>query len=184
MREFTRPVQRNPAFPVIATHGRRPEPAIRRTARARDARPHPVRPCVFTANKVKPPVDRAFAPGIRVPSTLLSFTMGFVLTVAGLGAVPSSATSTAASAAAGNGSNGDSMLAYQANLHQAFLQSAMAQNIQIQQQILAQNQALHQLLQQQQMLPPVRSAYDTNAYRVTVKTFGISDIDRSPSTCF
>ncbi|XP_050539166.1 unconventional myosin-XV isoform X10 [Daktulosphaira vitifoliae] len=53
-----------------------------------------------------------------------------------------------------NGSS-DSMLAYQANLHQAFLQSAMAQNIQIQQQILAQNQALHQLLQQQQLLPPV-----------------------------
>lgn len=47
------------------------------------------------------------------------------------------------------------MLAYQTNLHQAFLQSAMAQNIQIQQQILAQNQALHQLLQQQQLLPPV-----------------------------
>lgn len=40
------------------------------------------------------------------------------------------------------------MLAYQANLQQAFLQSAMAQNIQIQQQLLAQNQALQQLLQQ------------------------------------
>lgn len=41
------------------------------------------------------------------------------------------------------------IMAYQANLHRAFLQSAMAQNFQIQQQLLAQNQALQQLLQQQ-----------------------------------
>ncbi|KAK6643275.1 hypothetical protein RUM43_004780 [Polyplax serrata] len=41
------------------------------------------------------------------------------------------------------------LLAYQQNLQRAFLQSAMAQNIQIQQQLLAQNQALQQLLQQQ-----------------------------------
>ncbi|XP_043471659.1 unconventional myosin-XV [Leptopilina heterotoma] len=40
------------------------------------------------------------------------------------------------------------MMAYQQNLQRAFLQRAMAQNIQIQQQILAQNQALHQLLVQ------------------------------------
>ncbi|XP_046586212.1 unconventional myosin-XV isoform X1 [Neodiprion lecontei] len=38
--------------------------------------------------------------------------------------------------------------AYQQNLQRAFLQSAMAQNIQIQQQLLAQNQALQQLLVQ------------------------------------
>lgn len=38
--------------------------------------------------------------------------------------------------------------AYQQNLQRAFLQSAMAQNIQIQQQLLAQNQALQQLLTQ------------------------------------
>lgn len=76
--------------------------------------------------------------------------MGFDFTVSGLG-VPANAPNSTA-----NGSSSDSMLAYQANLHQAFLQSAMAQNIQIQQQILAQNQALHQLLQQQQLLPPVR----------------------------
>ena len=38
---------------------------------------------------------------------------------------------------------------YQQNLQRAFLQSAMAQNIQIQQQLLAQNQALQQLLTQQ-----------------------------------
>lgn len=75
--------------------------------------------------------------------------MGFDFTVAGLGVPANTSNSTS------NGSSGDSMLAYQTNLHQAFLQSAMAQNIQIQQQILAQNQALHQLLQQQQLLPPV-----------------------------
>ncbi|XP_023316209.1 unconventional myosin-XV isoform X2 [Trichogramma pretiosum] len=43
--------------------------------------------------------------------------------------------------------NGD-MTSYQQNLQRAFLQSAMAQNIQIQQQLLAQNQALQQLLVQ------------------------------------
>ncbi|KAG8264185.1 Belongs to the TRAFAC class myosin-kinesin ATPase super [Homalodisca vitripennis] len=47
------------------------------------------------------------------------------------------------------------VLAYQANLHRAFLQSAMAQNFQIQQQLLAQNQALQQLLQQQAQTPPL-----------------------------
>lgn len=45
--------------------------------------------------------------------------------------------------------NDPNVIAYQANLHRAFLQSAMAQNIQIQQQLLAQNQALNQLLRQQ-----------------------------------
>lgn len=50
-------------------------------------------------------------------------------------------------------SNDSNIMAYQANLHRAFLQSAMAQNFQIQQQLLAQNQALQQLLQQQS--PPV-----------------------------
>lgn len=45
------------------------------------------------------------------------------------------------------GQNSD-MVAYQQNLQRAFLQSAMAQNIQIQQQLLAQNQALQQLLVQ------------------------------------
>ncbi|XP_076234476.1 unconventional myosin 10A [Calliopsis andreniformis] len=40
------------------------------------------------------------------------------------------------------------LMAYQQNLQRAFLQSAMAQNIQIQQQLLAQNQALQQLLVQ------------------------------------
>ncbi|KAG5895943.1 hypothetical protein JTB14_016344 [Gonioctena quinquepunctata] len=45
--------------------------------------------------------------------------------------------------------NGTEIAAYQQNLQRAFLQSAMAQNIQIQQQLLAQNQALQQLLTQQ-----------------------------------
>lgn len=45
-------------------------------------------------------------------------------------------------------SQNSDMLAYQQNLQRAFLQSAMAQNIQIQQQLLAQNQALQQLLVQ------------------------------------
>ncbi|KAK0083093.1 hypothetical protein PV325_009335 [Microctonus aethiopoides] len=49
------------------------------------------------------------------------------------------------------------MVAYQQNLQRAFLQSAMAQNLQIQQQLLAQNQAFQQLLVQngaQQPLSP------------------------------
>ncbi|XP_033324040.2 unconventional myosin 10A isoform X1 [Megalopta genalis] len=45
-------------------------------------------------------------------------------------------------------SQNNDMMAYQQNLQRAFLQSAMAQNIQIQQQLLAQNQALQQLLVQ------------------------------------
>jgi hypothetical protein len=45
-------------------------------------------------------------------------------------------------------SQNNDMAAYQQNLQRAFLQSAMAQNIQIQQQLLAQNQALQQLLVQ------------------------------------
>lgn len=52
------------------------------------------------------------------------------------------------------------MMAYQQNLQRAFLQSAMAQNIQIQQQLLAQNQALQQLLvqsPQNSSQQPVRS---------------------------
>lgn len=45
--------------------------------------------------------------------------------------------------------NSSDMATYQQSLQRAFLQSAMAQNIQIQQQLLAQNQALQQLLTQQ-----------------------------------
>lgn len=46
---------------------------------------------------------------------------------------------------------------YQQNIQRAFLQSAMAQNIQIQQQLLAQNQALQTLLSQQATNPEVGS---------------------------
>ncbi|XP_072386404.1 unconventional myosin-XV [Diabrotica undecimpunctata] len=48
--------------------------------------------------------------------------------------------------------NGTDISSFQQNLQRAFLQSAMAQNIQIQQQLLAQNQALQQLLTQQSSL--------------------------------
>ena len=44
--------------------------------------------------------------------------------------------------------NNPELVNHQQNLQRAFLQSAMAQNIQIQQQLLAQNQALQQLLSQ------------------------------------
>ncbi|KAG7210137.1 hypothetical protein KM043_011699 [Ampulex compressa] len=53
------------------------------------------------------------------------------------------------------------MMAYQQNLQRAFLQSAMAQNIQIQQQLLAQNQALQQLLVQS----PQNSAQQPVSFR-------------------
>lgn len=48
-----------------------------------------------------------------------------------------------------SGGHSPDIAIYQQNLQRAFLQSAMAQNIQIQQQLLAQNQALQQLLTQQ-----------------------------------
>lgn len=60
-------------------------------------------------------------------------------------------------------SNDPNLVAYQANLHRAFLQSAMAQNLQIQQQLLAQNQALQQLLQQQQQTPTQNGTVENNS---------------------
>lgn len=57
--------------------------------------------------------------------------------------------------------------AYQQNLQRAFLQSAMAQNIQIQQQLLAQNQALQQLLTQstdEATSPPATSPTQKGAF--------------------
>lgn len=59
-------------------------------------------------------------------------------------------------------SQNNEMMAYQQNVQRAFLQSAMAQNIQIQQQLLAQNQALQQLLVQSPQnsgQQPVRSSF-------------------------
>lgn len=46
---------------------------------------------------------------------------------------------------------------YQQNMQRAFLQSAMVQNLQIQQQLLAQNQALQTLLSQQEATSPTHS---------------------------
>lgn len=46
---------------------------------------------------------------------------------------------------------------YQQNMQRAFLQSAMVQNLQIQQQLLAQNQALQTLLSQQETTSPTHS---------------------------
>lgn len=65
------------------------------------------------------------------------------------------------------GQSGD-IAAYQQNLQRAFLQSAMAQNIQIQQQLLAQNQALQTLLSQQVTNPEVGSPPPTSEVRSTV----------------
>ena len=62
-------------------------------------------------------------------------------------------------------SQNNDMMAYQQNLQRAFLQSAMAQNIQIQQQLLAQNQALQQLLvqsPQNSSQQPVRNCFANN----------------------
>lgn len=104
--------------------------------------------------------------------------MGFDLAVVGLG-VPTNSSN----AANNNGSSGDSMLAYQANFHQAFLQSAMAQNIQIQQQILAQNQALHQLLQQQQLLPPAAATAVSTCLLLLLLMFPVADITQTVCSC-
>lgn len=58
--------------------------------------------------------------------------------------------------------NGD-LAAYQQQMQRAFLQSAMAQNIQIQQQLLAQNQALQTLLSQQDpSVTPVENSRATH----------------------
>lgn len=46
---------------------------------------------------------------------------------------------------------------YQQNMQRAFLQSAMVQNLQIQQQLLAQNQALQTLLSQQETTSPTHT---------------------------
>lgn len=62
--------------------------------------------------------------------------------------------------------NGE-IAAYQQNLQRAFLQSAMAQNIQIQQQLLAQNQALQQLLVQNPN-GSNQSVSNNNNYRSTL----------------
>ncbi|KRT81985.1 hypothetical protein AMK59_5137, partial [Oryctes borbonicus] len=67
--------------------------------------------------------------------------------------------------------NGADLSAYQQNLQRAFLQSAMAQNIQIQQQLLAQNQALQQLLTQQ-----TAAASTTTTTTTEVKTENVQTV--------
>ncbi|XP_076621991.1 unconventional myosin 10A isoform X1 [Colletes latitarsis] len=69
-------------------------------------------------------------------------------------------------------SQNNDMMAYQQNLQRAFLQSAMAQNIQIQQQLLAQNQALQQLL--------VQSPQNSNQQPGTVLSAGPSSMNLVP----
>lgn len=59
-----------------------------------------------------------------------------------------------------NNQNPD-IAAYQQNLQRAFLQSAMAQNLQIQQQLLAQNQAFQQLLVQNNNGTPQNISFDS-----------------------
>ncbi|XP_018313716.1 unconventional myosin-XV isoform X1 [Mycetomoellerius zeteki] len=70
-------------------------------------------------------------------------------------------------------SQSNDMMAYQQNLQRAFLQSAMAQNIQIQQQLLAQNQALQQLL--------VQSPQNSGQQPSTVLPAGPSSMNLVPS---
>ncbi len=50
----------------------------------------------------------------------------------------------------------NSLASFQQNFSRAFIQSAVAQNMQIQQQLMAQNQALQQLLQQSVRLTVTR----------------------------
>ncbi|XP_076273553.1 unconventional myosin 10A isoform X2 [Rhynchophorus ferrugineus] len=71
--------------------------------------------------------------------------------------------------------NNTDLAAYQQNLQRAFLQSAMAQNIQIQQQLLAQNQALQQLLTQS-----VSSGGDVNVTE-TIQTTVKAQVHRPQS---
>lgn len=76
--------------------------------------------------------------------------------------------------------NGE-IAAYQQNLQRAFLQSAMAQNIQIQQQLLAQNQALQTLLSQQVAGAEVTSPPPTESRNTVVKAQMHHPPPRKPS---
>lgn len=62
---------------------------------------------------------------------------------------------------------------YQQQIQRTFLQSAMAQNLQIQQQLLAQNQALQTLLTQQEQVPPgtpVHSSISTTVRKLSTNS--------------
>uniref|UniRef100_W4VR33 Putative myosin class ii heavy chain n=1 Tax=Corethrella appendiculata TaxID=1370023 RepID=W4VR33_9DIPT len=61
-------------------------------------------------------------------------------------------------------------ISYQQQMQRAFLQSAMAQNIQIQQQLIAQNQALQTLLQQESSTSPPLNQPQSPNRKTSVKT--------------
>ncbi|XP_017773416.1 PREDICTED: unconventional myosin-XV [Nicrophorus vespilloides] len=69
---------------------------------------------------------------------------------------------------------------YQQNLQRAFLQSAMAQNIQIQQQLLAQNQALQQLLTQQASDAAKETTTTSSSSSSTITTTVKAQIHQAP----
>ncbi|XP_067635341.1 unconventional myosin-XV [Eurosta solidaginis] len=76
---------------------------------------------------------------------------------------------------------------YQQQVQRAFLQSAMAQNLQIQQQLLAQNQALQTLLSQQDAptgttSPPLVPALTTVQPSSNSNTIGTTKVNNSPLT--
>lgn len=68
--------------------------------------------------------------------------------------------------------------AYQQHMQRTFLQSAMAQNLQIQQQLLAQNQALQTLLTQQEHVSPGSPVNTTTSITTTVRKLSMNS--RSP----
>lgn len=67
--------------------------------------------------------------------------------------------------------NSSDMTQNQQSLQRAFLQSTMAQNLQIQQQILAQNQALHQLLLQHSATSETTTESPKSATKTQVSLF-------------
>lgn len=69
---------------------------------------------------------------------------------------------------------------YQQHMQRSFLQSAMAQNLQIQQQLLAQNQALQTLLTQQEQVSPT-SPVNNNTTTITTTVRKLSMNGRSPA---
>lgn len=77
--------------------------------------------------------------------------------------------------------NGTDLAAFQHNLQRAFLQSAMAQNMQIQQQLIAQNQALQQLLTQQNPLPSDVNDGVTTTVKAQVHQTNHFNQNRKPS---
>lgn len=67
---------------------------------------------------------------------------------------------------------------YQQNMQRAFLQSAMVQNLQIQQQLLAQNQALQTLLSQQETTSPTHTTHTTHTTQMV--SASSAQVQKSP----